>query len=309
MNPGRIILLWASQNKWMKKNIPRVFFIKKALLRFMPGENIEDALKEAIIFNQAGIGAVFTKLGENINTLADADSVTGHYLDILAKIKDWDVAAEISLKLTQIGLDISEDAARNNFKRILQTAADKNYFVWIDMEQSSYVDRTINFYKHFRRDYSNVGICLQSYLRRTKSDVNKLLPAVPNIRLVKGAYMESHETAFAQKALVDKNYFELAQLLLNYSKDNKARIAFATHDTNLISRIKKYAEMNNIPNSKFEFQMLYGIKSGEQVRIAGEGYNMRVLISYGAAWYSWYMRRLAERPANIWFVLKNIFTK
>lgn len=119
--------------------------------------------------------------------------------------------------------------------------------------------------------------------------------------------MESAETAFTQKAVVDKNYFELAQLLLNYSMDNKAKIAFATHDTNLISRIKKYAAMNNISNSNFEFQMLYGIKSGEQVRIAGEGYNMRVLISYGDAWYSWYMRRLAERPANIWFVLKNIF--
>ena len=177
------------------------------------------------------------------------------------------------------------------------------------MEQSSYTQRTIDFYKEFRRKYNNVGICLQAYLRRTMNDINDLLPLSPNIRLVKGAYMEPPDKAFAEKAQVDKNYLKLAQKLLDYVNDHNARIAFATHDLSVISEVKNYAALNKIPRDRFEFQMLYGIKSSEQIRISEEGYNIRVLISYGEAWYSWYMRRLAERPANVWFVLKNIFVK
>jgi proline dehydrogenase len=308
MSVSRKLLLWGSQNKWMKQNIPKLFFVKKALRKFMPGENIEDAVAEALTFKKTGIETVFTKLGENISTLADAEEVTAHYLEVLSKIEDGEVSAEISLKLTQIGIDISEDAAQNNFEQIIKLAAEKNNFIWIDMEQSSYTERTIEFYKHFRIKYRNTGLCLQAYLKRTINDINELLPIKPNIRLVKGAYMEPPDSAYPQKSLVDKNYYELSRILLNYTKENRARIAFATHDTSLIAEIKKYALSNNIPAERFEFQMLYGIKTGEQFRTAKEGYGMRVLISYGDAWYSWYMRRLAERPANVWFVLKNIYS-
>ena len=275
----------------------------------MPGENIEDALREALAFKNSGIGTVFTKLGENINTLSDAGEVTAHYMEVLSKIEDRGVPAEISIKLTQIGIDISVDDAGRNFEQIIKLATEKNNFVWIDMEQSSYTDKTIEFYKHFRKDYENTGLCLQAYLKRTVRDINELLPINPHIRLVKGAYMEPPDIAYSQKAMVDNNYSELSRVLLNYSNENKARIAFATHDINLTAEIKKYALINNIPNNRFEFQMLYGIKTGEQFKTAGEGYSMRVLISYGDAWYSWYMRRLAERPANVWFVLKNIINK
>ena len=309
MTVSRSILLWASQNKWMKSNVPKLFFVQKALKKFMPGEEVEYALSEAVSFQQRGLGTVFTKLGENITTLAEAEAVTNHYLEVLSKINNQKVSAEISLKLTQIGFDISVDAAKNNFGKILKSAEDKNNFIWIDMEQSAYVEKTIEFYKHFRKNFSSVGICLQAYLKRTMRHINDLLPVSPNIRLVKGAYMEPPEIAFAQKSLVDKNYFEIAETLLKFNKEGIARIAFATHDLNMISKIKEYSKLNDIRKDGFEFQMLYGIKPAEQIKIADEGYKIRVLISYGSAWYSWYMRRLAERPANVWFVLKNLVAK
>ncbi len=309
MSIPRKFLLWGSQNTWMKKNIPRLFFVKKALRRFMPGEAVESAINEAGKLKETGIGTVFTKLGENINTLSDAEVVATHYLDVLSKIEHFSVPAEISLKLTQIGFDISTGAASDNFEKIVTRAAERHNFIWIDMEQSSYTQRTIDFYKYFRKKYSNIGICLQAYLKSTQRDVEELLSVSPNIRLVKGAYMEPPDIAFAGKKQVDVNYLALAQYLLDYSKKQQGRIAFATHDLSIISAIKEYASANNIAKDKFEFQMLYGIKQTEQLRIAQEGYNMRVLISYGEAWYSWYMRRLAERPANVWFVLRNIFIR
>jgi len=309
MTVSRSILLWASQNKWMKSNVPKLFFVQKALKKFMPGEEVEYALSEAVSFQQREIGTVFTKLGENITTLAEAETVTNHYLEVLTKINNQKVSAEISLKLTQIGFDISVDAAKNNLGKILKSAEDKNNFIWIDMEQSAYVEKTIEFYKHFRKNFSSVGICLQAYLKRTKRHINDLLPVSPNIRLVKGAYMEPPEIAFAQKSLVDKNYFEIAETLLKFNKEGIARIAFATHDLNMISKIKEYSKLNDIRKDGFEFQMLYGIKPAEQIKIANEGYKIRVLISYGSAWYSWYVRRLAERPANVWFILKNLVAK
>ncbi len=309
MSLSRNLLLWASQNNWMKKNVPKLFYVKKALRKFMPGEDVDSAIIEALRFKEKGIGTVFTKLGENIITLEDAGAVTAHYLGLLDKIEKFSVLSEISLKLTQIGFDIFSEAAATNFELILKSAGEKNNFIWIDMEQSSYTQRTVDFYKEFRRKYNNVGICLQAYLRRTMNDISDLLPLSPNIRLVKGAYMEPPDKVFAEKAQVDKNYLKLAQKLLDHVNDHNARIAFATHDLSIISEVKNYTTSKNITRDRFEFQMLYGIKSSEQIRISEEGYNIRVLISYGEAWYSWYMRRLAERPANVWFVLKNIFAK
>ncbi len=287
MSIPRKILLWSSQNTWMKRNIPDLFFVKKALKRFMPGESIESALSESEKLKHYGIGTVFTKLGENINTLSDAEAVAAHYPDVLSKIEISGVPAEISLKLTQIGFDISAEAAAVNFEKVVSHAAKHQNFMWIDMEQSSYTRRTIDFYKHFRNKYSNIGICLQAYLKSTQSDIQELLPVSPNIRLVKGAYMEPPGIAFAEKKDVDRNYLALAKRLLDYSKEQLGRIAIATHDMSIISAIKEYASTNKIDKANFEFQMLYGIKSSEQLKIARDGYKIRVLISYGEAWYSW----------------------
>jgi proline dehydrogenase len=290
----------------MKTNIPKFNFVKRASRRFMPGENVEDALNASDSFNELGIGNVFTYLGENITNLSDAEAVTGQYLDLLDKIKQSGNDIELSLKLTHIGLDFSFDKTFENFSRIAGKAGELGNFVWIDMEQSSYVDRTIEFYGKIQNEFKNTGLCLQAYLYRTRTDIEELIDISPNIRLVKGAYMEPANVAFPRKIDVDNNFFELMKFLLQ--NNSTKRNAAATHDTELISRLEAFINAQGINKESIEFHMLYGIKSGEQKRLINAGYKTMVLISYGDAWYSWYMRRLAERPANIGFVLKNIFT-
>jgi len=307
MGLSRSALLWCSQNKWMKTNIPNYQFVKSAAKRFIPGEKITDALKAAESFNELGIGNVFTYLGENINDLSEAESVTDQYLDLLDKINQSGNNIEISLKLTHIGFDFSFDKTLDNFFKLASEAKKLDNFVWIDMEQSSYVDRTLEFYAKVHKKYKNTGLCLQSYLYRTKDDLEKLIEISPNIRLVKGAYMEPAHTAFPRKQDVDNNFFELMKFLLKNNSGN--RNAAATHDTELISKLEAFMNAQKIDKDSIEFHMLYGIKYSEQIRLVNTGYKTIVLISYGDAWYSWYMRRLAERPANIGFVLKNMFTK
>lgn len=309
MGIGRNILLWCSQNEWMKKNIPQYSFVKRALKRFMPGERLEDALHESKRFKEFGIGTVLTHLGENINSLTEAASVTNHYLHLIDKIEEWDTPTEISLKLTQIGFDLSKEETKKNFIMLAEKSIANKNFIWIDMEQSNYVDSTLQFYSDMKKLFSNTGVCVQAYLMRTQSDLEKLADISPNIRLVKGAYKEPHSIAFKEKSKVDENYFELAKLLLDYVKNNNSRAAFGTHDLSIIAQIEAYAKAQGMNREQIEFQMLYGIRTSEQLRLAKEGYNVKVLISYGTAWYPWYVRRLAERPANITFVLKNLFTK
>lgn len=309
MGLGRNVLLWCSQNEWMKNNIPKYTFVKKALKRFMPGEKLEDALNESLKFNETGIGTVLTHLGENINSLTEATSVTNHYLHVLDKIDELKSTTEISIKLTQIGFDLSIEETRKNFEMIASKAGLKKNFVWVDMEQSSYVDATLQFYRNAKAVSKNIGVCVQSYLMRTKSDLEQLSAISPIIRLVKGAYKEPYSIAFKEKQKVDENYFEIAKMLLDAVKKRNINVAFGTHDLNIISRIEDYAKIQKVNREQIEFHMLYGIRPSEQIRLANEGYKMKVLISYGSAWYPWYMRRLAERPANITFVLKNIFTK
>jgi len=274
----------------------------------MPGENLEDAISAARIYQSNGIPVVLTYLGESINDLDEAAQVRDHYLGLLEKIANEKLDVEISVKLTQLGLDLSPENACENVKALAEMARKLHNVVWIDMERSNYVDATIDLYKKVKMAYPNTGICLQSYLRRTRSDLESLLKISPLIRLVKGAYNESSEIAFREKRMVDANFFELSMLLLKGTMENGARAAYATHDTRLHDRIIKAADKLGLTRKDIEIQMLYGIKTGEQSRLAREGYNLRVLISYGKAWYKWYVRRLAERPANIGFVLKNIFT-
>lgn len=273
----------------------------------MPGESVEDAIGTAKDFQGEGIPTVFTYLGESIKDLNQAVQVRDHYLNLLEKISNQKLNTEVSVKLTQLGLDLSPDNACENMRALTEKARQLHNVVWIDMERSNYVDATIDLYRKVKKDFPNAGICLQSYLRRTKRDLEELLNISPLIRLVKGAYNEPKEIAFPEKSVVDANYFELSMLLLNGIKANSVRAAFGTHDTKLLERIIGAAGRTGIPKKDIEIQMLYGIKSSEQKRFAKEGYNLRVLISYGRAWYKWYVRRLAERPANVGFVLKNIF--
>ncbi len=309
MGLSRNILLWASENRYLLKHVPNYRFVRKALKRFMPGEELEEAIGAAKIFSGERIPTVFTFLGESITDLSEATAVRDHYLALLDKIASEKLDIEVSVKLTQLGLDLSVDNAYENFKSLASRAKELNNVVWIDMERSNYVDSTLDLYRRVKKDYANTGICLQSYLRRTKKDLEGLLDVSPLVRLVKGAYNEPAEIAFPDKGDVDRNYFELSMMLLKGIRDNGVRAAYGTHDTSLHGKIIEAAGQIGIPREKVEIQMLYGIKAAEQKRLAREGYNIRVLISYGKAWYKWYVRRLAERPANVGFVIRNIFAK
>ena len=309
MGLSRNTLLWASKNEWLKRHIPELKFTQRALKRFMPGTTAEEAIsaaKELIAFK---IPTTFTILGENITSLEEAEKNTQHYIVLLDKIKNENLDTEISLKLTQIGFDLSFDKSFELFSSIISKAKIFNNNIFIDMEDSSYVDKTITFYKKIKETYNNVGLCLQAYLYRTLNDLKNIIDINSWIRLVKGAYKESSSVAIQKLAQVNRNYMLLSEYLLDQIKEKGIRVAFGTHDLIIQEQVKKIAKEVGIQKNQFEFQMLYGIKTSEQYKLAANGFNIRTLISYGKHWYPWYMRRLAERPANIGFVLKNIFNK
>jgi proline dehydrogenase len=300
----RRLLLWCAQNPWLAAHVPRWRFARRAVRRFLPGEGFEAALKAATDFKAEGVGALFTLLGENITDLADANRVVEHYEEVLAAAKG--VEAEVSVKPTQLGLDIDEEATYANLRRLARAAANARSFLWIDMEGSAYTDRTLDLYKSVRAEHSNVGVALQAYLHRTVSDVVSLLPVKPAIRLVKGAYAESPQVAFTAKREVDENYLALSTLMLPEVKRRNMRLVLATHDTAMIAKAWRFGQALGIERSRFEIAMLYGIRADEQLRLARDGFSVRDLIAYGDAWYAWYLRRLAERPANVWFVARQL---
>jgi proline dehydrogenase len=307
MSLMRSLLLATSQNQWLRDRATRYSFVRNSVSRFMPGESLEDALGAAQTLRSKRIGTVFTHLGENIKDRAEAQQVTEHYLEVLDRIQQKGLQAEISVKLTQLGLDLSSDLCFDNLKTIIDRAQ-KDSIVWVDMEASNYVDVTLNVYRRALQLYANVGVCLQAYLHRTKDDLSKLLPLRPSIRLVKGAYNEPPEVAFPRKQDVDDNYFALAKEMLIAKKENRCvRAAFGTHDLALIRRISEFASMEGLAKAGLEVQMLYGIQRAEQERLANAGCTSIVLVSYGSYWYPWFVRRLAERPANLWFMLRNVF--
>jgi proline dehydrogenase len=308
MGISRNILLWASRNEYLKIHVPKMKFVQKAVKRFMPGEKVEDALQATRELLKHNIPTTFTHLGENITTIQEAESNAQHYLELLDRINKENLDIEISLKLTHIGLDLSMDKTIEHFSKIAEKASALNNTVFIDIEDSSYVDKTINFYRKITSKHNNVGICLQAYLYRTMDDIRNLLDINPAIRLVKGAYKEPATIAFKKLSQVNENYLGLSRLLLQQINDKNFRVAFATHDLILQEHIKNESKNLCLGKEKLEFQMLYGIKTSEQYKLATDGYKIRTLISYGEHWYPWYMRRLAERPANVGFVLKNIFS-
>lgn len=307
MSLSRNILLWASRNEWLKNNVPKMKFVQRAVKKFMPGESLDDAILATRELLKHKIPTTFTHLGENITSLEEAEVNAQHYIDLLDRIDKENLDIELSLKLTHIGLDLSFSKTLELFSQIADKAHKLNNNIFIDIEDSSYVEKTIRFYRKIKETYNNVGLCLQAYLFRTMDDLKDLIIIDPWIRLVKGAYKEHPSIAFRKLTDVNKNYLELSKYLLQKIPYKNIRVAYATHDLNLQEHIKTEANKIGIPKEKLEFQMLFGIKTSVQYKLPVDGYRIRTLISYGTHWYPWYMRRLAERPANILFVVKNIF--
>ena len=306
MTATRALILAAAQNQWLKERASRYTFVRKSVSRFMPGEALSDAVAAALDLSRRSLGSAFTHLGENIADAVEADSVVDHYLKVLDRIREENLPTEISVKPTQLGLDLSEELCERNLRRLL-LAANPERTVWIDMESTPYVDPTLRIYRRVLADHPNTGVCLQAYLHRTGSDVDQLLPRKPSIRLVKGAYREAANLAAQKKTEIDDNYLSLAQKFFAERKaGNLRRAIFATHDGPLIEKITDTAAKEGLQRNDVEVQMLYGIQRALQERLARDGYCSSVLIAYGTHWYAWFMRRLAERPANVWLVLKNL---
>ena len=303
----RSMLLAASQNIWLRDHAVRFPFVRRSVSRFMPGETLDAALLAAQALLSKNIRTIFTHLGENVADRSEARRVTDHYVEVLDRIHECNLPTEISVKLTQLGLDLSADFCFENLEAIIQHEK-QSLTVWVDMEASNYVDATLEIYERALKNHPNIGICLQSYLFRTKKDLDDLLPMRPSIRLVKGAYKEPANIAFPRKSDVDENYFALAQQMLVAQRAGQcARAAFGTHDVAIIRRISDFVSQQGIAKTDFEVQMLYGIQRAEQERLAQQGCRSVVLVAYGKYWYPWFVRRLAERPANVWFLLRNVF--
>lgn len=300
MDPLRAGLLWASGNATLREHLPRFRAVRKTVERFMPGESAEAALEAAQRLAGEGLPATFTLLGENVVDLSQATAAAGEYLRLLDGIAAMDLDAEISVKVTQLGFDIDRDATMLHLERLADRSTEMGRALWIDMESTAYVDGTIELYEALLARVPSSGLCLQAYLRRTWDDVQRLAPAGPTIRLVKGAYRESKEHAFRDKRLIDESYFRLACHLASSAR----RLALGTHDTDLVARIE-----STVPRGRdqFEVAMLYGIRSEDQRRLARNGYTVRTLISFGPYWYPWFMRRIAEKPvANALLALRNV---
>ena len=283
-------------------------FARRAVKRFMPGEELSDALGAAKQLAATHLGSVITRLGETLTGESQADGVRDHYLGAFDQIQRAGLPAVVSVKPTQLGLDLSFDACLQNLTTLAEKAKATGSQLWIDMEDSSYVDRTLDLYRRIRARNAPVGLCLQAYLRRTPADLESLIPVQPWIRLVKGAYAEAPTVAYPSKKDVDKQYLALAEQLLTAAANDSAFPVFGTHDMDIVRQVVTKAARLNVAPGGYEIHMLYGIRSSDQRTLASEGRVVRCLISYGNQWFPWYMRRLAERPANVMFVLKSIWT-
>lgn len=280
---------------------------RRFALRFVAGETLDQAVQAIRALNNKGIMATFDHLGENITTANEARAAADSYMDVLDKIEKTGIKSNVSLKLTQMGLDVDEDLCFDNVSRICARAKDLDNFVRLDMESTAYTDRTLDMFRRLwhTSGYRNVGVVLQAYLYRTEEDVREMNRLGARVRLCKGAYNEPADVAFPKKADVDRNYAKLAALLLREG----TYPGIATHDARLIEFVKRYAATHSIAPAKFEFQMLYGVRRELQGELAVQGYNMRVYVPYGHEWYPYFMRRLAERPANVLFVAGNLLKR
>lgn len=303
----RKALLWASTNAWMRDRATRTAFVRRSVKKFMPGETIEDALTAAKAL-PTGLNTILTRLGENLEDIREAEEVAEHYRQVIDLVKASGLDAQISIKPTQLGYDQDQEVCFKYCVDLLERCEAAGNFFWLDMESSPYVEGTIALYKRLRERSDKVGVAIQAYLYRTEKDVEELLQLGSAIRLVKGAYLEPPSVAFPKKSDVDENYFKLACRLMDPDADRPgALLHIASHDLALQDRLRAVIAERGIPPSRVEIAMLYGIQSSRQEALAAERFPVRCLISYGEYWFPWYMRRLAERPANVWFVAKNMF--
>ena len=281
--------------------------MKRATRAFMPGERVEDALAAGAAIAATGRGLLYTQLGEAITSASGAVAVRDQYLGLFDQICALGLPAEVSVKPTQLGLDLSFAECERHLQTLAAKAEETGSALWLDMEDSTYVDRTLDLYVALKESYPSTGVALQAYLRRTPDDVSRLMELNPVIRLVKGAYDEPAKIAFEKKSETDRAYYELASTMLDGAREGVCSPVFGTHDLGLIARIVARAAVSGVEKGDYQIHMLYGIRDAAQRRLVAEGEKVKTLISYGSAWYRWYMRRLAERPANVLFVLKSLF--
>ena len=306
MSLARLLLLRASRSPWLADQLRRRAFFRRAVRRFLPGEDLGAALAAAAEFARGGLGSVLTQLGEQVRNRAEAIAVRDHYLGVLAAVRQRNLPTQLSVKLTHLGLEVDRAACAAALGALAARAEQTGSFLWIDMEESRYVDATLDLFRAVRSEHARVGVCLQAYLHRTFTDLDRLLPLGPAIRVVKGAYNEPPSVAFPKKRDVDAAYLALAERLLKEAARARALPVFGTHDLRLIGRLREQARALGVPRDGYEVHMLYGIRSADQRALAADGCVVRVLVSYGTHWFPWYVRRLAERPANVWFVLRNL---
>ena len=300
----RTALIYLSNREELKEFATRFRLFKKLTSRFVAGESIEEAVQAIQRINEEGCTASFDHLNESVTNLTEAEQEVGEYLRVLSAIDANSIRSNVSIKLTQFGLEIDPELAYRNVRMVVADAARRRNFVRIDIEGSNVTQKTIDLFKRLRAEFglNDVGIVLQSYLRRTYDDTVELLKLPARIRICKGAYHEPPELAFQEKKEVDENYVRVTELLLSSGIYH----GIATHDPKMINTTIDFAARQGIKKDAFEFQMLYGIRRDLQRQLARDGYNLRVYVPYGKHWYPYFMRRLAERPANIWFVLRNL---
>jgi proline dehydrogenase len=307
VNPARDALLLAARNRWLGEHLPRYRFIRATVARFMPGERMEDALDAAARLAADGIPVTFTYLGEHIVHAADADAVERHYLRLLDLIEERGLDAELSVKPSHLGLELDPDLALQRLRHLVARSAALGKHLFLDMESAPYVDPTLAIYRRLLDEFDDTGVCIQAYLLRTPQDVADLLAAGASIRLVKGAYREPRDVALRDRHRIRASFERLALGFLRWA--GGGRLALATHDVELLAEIERRAAAAGFGRDAYEIQMLYGIRVADQRRLAREGYRIRVLISYGTHWYPWFMRRLAEHPANAWLAVRNLLAR
>ncbi len=300
----RSALIYLSQHEGLKDFATRFRPFQKLTTRFVAGETIEEAVAAIRKINAAGCSASFDHLNESVGSAAETEAEITEYLNILEQIDATGINSNVSIKLSQFGLEIDPELAYRNARVVVEDAARRGNFVRIDMEGSKVTQITIDIFKRLRGEFglNDVGIVLQSYLYRTFEDARELLKLPARIRICKGAYSEPPEVAYPDKKDVDENYVRVMKLLLSSGVYH----GIATHDPKMIDATIQFAQQEGIGKESFEFQMLYGVRRDLQTKLARDGYNMRVYVPYGKHWYPYFMRRLAERPANIWFVMKNL---
>jgi proline dehydrogenase len=305
VNQMRTFFLFLSRQKQLRKWMETSGWARRLSARFVAGDNLPDALATCQRINAEGIAVTLDHLGENVTSPEEAAASRDAYLQALAEIDRLKINGNVSLKLTQFGMDLSLTDCTANVEALVRQAAALGSFVRVDMESSEYTDRTLELVMQLHARYRTTGTVIQAYLYRSRKDVEMLCARGIRVRLCKGAYLEPPTVAFKSKAEVDRNFVELMNLLL----ETGVYPGIATHDEKIVEQTKRFVESRKIARDSFEFQMLYGIRRDIQKRLVNEGYRLRLYVPYGQAWYPYFMRRLAERPANVFFLARNLLRR